>query len=781
MQTPAAALFFQSLIQAIDKVEGRFVVELRDGTVITQPISFPGQFPGHGTIEWGIQPNTCATLTTSYTGGVLSGETQLKFSPAVRLTPRFAPTGNPPRAISSIRFNRLGVPVEYINSLGTPDPGLLNTPFVREQFNFASSLPDLLTGKIFATLNPANGAAHTPAALIRTIGFRKGPVCNEPEPVPGLKVTLKDRSLLIFSQSTPANPHNNSVTLQSPSGFEFDSIIYNVQTRSADGVLASIELNIQSGLFSSGGAELVLRQDSQLSVGRLTFHHDEQGNNSIDGTFGTLSGSLGLGSRLALSPNNASNLSSLTFDDGSKVTLGTFRLNVTDQRTEISVGSSSSALFRLIDGRLSLGANNFVLIRDGILLIDITRAGWASNAAPTLLGTIGLLACDVYAGQFQVENPAVVAALKGGTLRGSGLRLDASNSPPVTGQFSSFVLDLQDGTSFGLRDRFTAVLRDGARITANDPQRPLQITTGDHPIRGAMVATLPFRRVFTTDPEGPVVRNGNLRSTITVDAMGNVSATNVFLDGQVNLSARLFDKQVTATIDVAVEDGSWNTVNGTPVLDATLQAKITTYNASLRFKAPDCPLYGVARNDDIQRGHIKYLIYPIDVELALTQPIVIPPSRIIKTGTSFSFGPAGSIRTLDSEFTMSIPLASYIDDDDQFKASWPHLIKADCVSTGIGGTNDLRLAPNTYRVPFNITLESASPGVQLRVHPRFPGMRMDFDPCLSDRVVIFLVFLAAFAFDPAKTIDAVNNNNPAAVVQRTLNQQFAQRPIKFLQ
>jgi hypothetical protein len=110
----------------------------------------------------------------------------------------------------------------------------------------------------------------------------------------------------------------------------------------------------------------------------------------VDASDGTLSATLGAGSRIQLTKGTA-NDGFLIFDDGTETNLQSFRLEVHDGRFDkVTFGGGSTLSVNLRSGNVGLGAKGFWAVGSGKLVATI-QGEWDSSKKPDVSMDISIL------------------------------------------------------------------------------------------------------------------------------------------------------------------------------------------------------------------------------------------------------------------------------------------------------------------------------------------------------------------------------------------------------
>ena len=514
--------FYRSLAEAIDSVDGHLTIELNKTSN-----RWRTSLPSSADLEWIYAPaaqpagsRPVMEVFFKFRNGFLQGgpdSNYVEFNPEIVVSR--IPAVAQSQVLRKIHFDENGTPTLYegtgnvdsvLKSWGasrhikfalTADSLFLKGPFAWQSSPLEAGGSGPFLKKMLLTLSPADQARG------------------------GVEVMLKDDAGVILSRTPSA--FTNAVTVAQPSRFRLSSLAYDLATSRVEGKMSALAFTLHSGQLSSNGLNVLLDQGARLSFREVEFHDSNVATWSFEGTEGKLAGNVLLGTRIVFSAGARETF--VVGDNGSGVVFDSLRLELSNQLSSIDIRGESKIDFNVVNSRFPLVDRNYVTCNKGRVLADTISGTWRQSAAPVVSGTFSQFQCEIKSGVF-----SIVAGndlnLIGGSMIASGLTVNGSSTPVISGNFSDVTFNVEDGATFDVPTRFIAIARSSTRLIANDPTGPFSIRAGLTTAAGRFRAVIPFWTCYMPPDGSPVIRDSMLRSTFILNGNGAITGTDEVVD-----------------------------------------------------------------------------------------------------------------------------------------------------------------------------------------------------------------------------------------------------------
>ena len=515
--------FYRSLAEAIDSVDGHVTIELNKTSN-----RWRTTVSGTPDLEWKYAPS--ATPPDShpvmdvffrFRNGFLDGgpdNNYVEFTPEIVLSR--IPVMAQAQVVKRIHFDNNGNPTLYEGS-GTVD-SVVKSWGVSQHIKVGIT-PDtlFLKGPFAWTSNAVEAGGTGPFLKKMSLTLSAADQARG-----GIELTLRDDADVILSRS--GSTFANTVTVAQPSRFKLSALTNDLAAERVDGKMSSLAFTLHSGQFSSNGLNLLFDEGSRLSFKTVEFQDSNAAAAwSFKGTDGRLSGNVLLGTRLVFSTGPREMF--VVGDKGSGMTLDSLKLEFSNQVSSVDVGGESKIDLNVANSRFPLVNTNYVTCNKGRLVADTFAGSWRQTTAPAVSGTFGQFQCEIKSGVFSLVSQKDINVI-GGTMIGSGLVINGSSTPVITGNFSDVTFNVEDGATLEIPTRFLAVSRASTRLIANDPNAPFSIRAGLTTVAGNFRGVIPFWTCFMPPDGNPVIRDSMLRSTFVLDGHGSITGTDEVVD-----------------------------------------------------------------------------------------------------------------------------------------------------------------------------------------------------------------------------------------------------------
>ncbi len=502
-QTPVADTFYRNLIKSVASTSGFLRVEFRSGEGRTRVSGVPD-------ISWSIPAGTAARARFTY-----SNEAWRRFridfeGDPVGVLLREGTANEKRVEFSAITFRENGEPLDYFDRGGSPyGTALSGYPELRAHLK-VEGLSALFVGPLFAgTPDSQEGVGFS----VQQVSLVLGPERDRP-----VRATLRRDSTLSFQ---PSGPDTTTCAETWVSLREQADVVFNSLTYRAGGIIDSI---ITPQAFPLRGA-CVDSGDTKLKVGaggRLTWDSlrllsttDAPVGGSVTGYDGLLRGSLEQPTILTLT-KGADERMWLRPGAGSSVDLRSVELEVTSGSTMLHAGETSVFTIRDATGQMPLGADSNFQARRLEMSASISGV-WKTGAVPALNGTLRNLKGEIEAGRLTLDEDVILSA-GGGTINAEGrnLLLRSTESPFVTGIFSSVAFQLREDTTLKLPYKKTVTAAPGGSFRANDRLAPFTILPVLAHAIGRFSLGIPFSKLTYADTPEVYLIDGRLTTELLV-------------------------------------------------------------------------------------------------------------------------------------------------------------------------------------------------------------------------------------------------------------------------
>jgi hypothetical protein len=636
--TSNAALFYQSLANAIDSAAGDIFLNLNPGRWQTI-------FAGKPYI-WVIPNNCIMEIQFQYVGGVLQSAT-VTFTPPVQVV---LPDGAGTITVNALIYNQLGDVTGSDITTNPPEVDAIAMTRANRVLAMQRNPKSVFVGlplqgftsvtRVDATNQPIEGSG----SIVARVRFEKT------EGLPGLKVTFRNGALIKFSDSSiPGSPYNNNIVVGTGSGFEFNEIDYTVDESILFGSLANFNAAVNSGMFSSTDFLFQLRSGSQLQFSNIDFSRDNAGVVSIDATFGTLSASLGGGSRINLSTGPVGTTSTMVFDDGSQVSLIGYRLKLGASAVRVEVSGGSSLNVQVHSGRLALKGNDFLGFESGKMNANFNGT-WDSQEGITVN-----VHCDLFTVTGADGEIAFTAdtrlLLNNGTLDSSAMVYQTGVGCTVN--FDRFAFNIGENSLVGFGNGLQLTAAAGGSFVGASPGTPFQIAPAQQFPMGNFSLILPFKKLYNAKSPTFSLQNGSATLNVISNGDGSASAENCSFSGTMIFTTA----DLSAMAQIQLRNISLSvSANGAFTLQGNVAGSIPA-NQSITIVTPYTKTDG-------------FYYFPVTLVVTIANDLIIPQ-------TSFSMTDA--VVTLDQirlqpSFKVQIPpgLGEHEDKDDPNSANGEH-------------------------------------------------------------------------------------------------------------
>lgn len=523
---PVPADFYRSLTEGISTVDGSLTIELNKTAN-----RWKTTVGGTRDVEWkyGLSalPATARPVMEvnfKYENGFLQSSV-IEFKPEIQVN--LVPAISQAKVVSKIFFNADGHPSRYE---GGPDTDSVIGSWDKVTgVNFAEHIRFAFLPAQLFSIGPFRWSS-SPIEAGGTGPFLKKMVLNlsaAQEARGGLEVSLNDHAQVIFSKQAASNTFDNVVTAAKSSRFRFKTLSLDLGSGQLQGKLFGLDLTVYNGRINSEGLTLLLDEGARLFFKDMEFSDSAGGPSALKGDNGKLTGKVMLGSKVLLS--SGTNETSLFADTGSIVSLDSLVLEITTQTSSITIGGDSKVDFQMAAGRLPLVGRDYVSIKSGRVLGEISSGTWRRNSAPVAVANLRQVDYEISSGVISLVSGRGIN-LRGGNLKGKDLAVNGAASPVVTGNFDEVTLDLEDGEVLEIPGRFVIVARSASRLIANDAANPFSIRPGFSTVSAGFRAVIPFWTCFMPPAGSPVIRDSMLRSTFILNGSGGIGGTDEVVD-----------------------------------------------------------------------------------------------------------------------------------------------------------------------------------------------------------------------------------------------------------
>lgn len=380
---------------------------------------------------------------------------------------------------------------------------------------------------------------------------------------PGLAVALKNNYTIYF------------VTVQSPSGFEFDNVEYNVGSSTVSGEMKNFEASLLNGKISSGNLNLRLELGTKLRMANVRFSRAEDRTGTVSAN-GSIEGGVGTGSEIAIT-DTGDNFTKLSLQSG-RVSLIWLQLDVGgDRGTVLAVENGSTLNATILGSRLGFGAHGVLMLSQGSVTLEIDHGVWKSGEHPDVSGLLSLKTITISSGQVKL-NPVTTIKVTGGRVDATELKFNSLQVPVVVGRFNDVQFDVERKSTIGVPQGVVVVTAAGGTLRSADITHPFEFVRGSEMPIGQVDFTLPFETLANAQYGKFGMVNGTLAMTLLRNVDGVITGKNISASGTVrfDISGNAYE------LPLQVANG---TLTAEPGKDAKLDAFWTaTFPGNVLFE-----------------------------------------------------------------------------------------------------------------------------------------------------------------------------------------------------
>ena len=488
---------------------------------------------------------------------------------------------------------------------------------------------DFFRGMVFSAMGgiarcvDAACAATAAGTPVRSVKFF-GSTGSDGQDLPAFAVALREGSTLVL-------PAQSYVKLAAGSGAQFDTLDYNLVTKTGKGILSKLQIAVDDGVISSGSTKLQLTALSNMSIESMAVSTDPDG---FSLERGTISGRLGEGTNIVLAAHQG-RVSSL-YLLGADVLLAGVSLSVTKGDPKLSVTRGKFAaklknadiwLTEMSEVRLDYTNLDFLIGCDDGAPAGCAGVEWTGTTVK-VKGKIGEFATNLSGGQFPLSD-AGMTQIKSGRIQTGALTIDSENAiSPVVGPIKEFDIAFE-GQDLHI-DGQTKIGAARVELSSRD------------------LAFIP----------GEVLPTGNLalKGDVTrfeASSIGRVTT----IDGQMKMSIRRKAKETPEVVDGEVTAKSRVRLEGNNYADGTL--KVTDFRYYQGFGSAkamltidkaryDVTTPGSSKSEDNTLARVTINVRPATIPVTLAKAVVLGPFEVKASHQAWTIDPV-----LNVPFTLS--------------------------------------------------------------------------------------------------------------------------------
>jgi hypothetical protein len=602
---------YQSLINAVDKAEGRAVLYLSSG-YFTCSLNHKSYLINTDPQNADIKK---VEVKFKYANGSIIS-LKIRFLPAIHV----ALLGNRciSLAIDSLTFDEDGDRIDEQCGYHWDNPHCTapNTSQLLDLLNPNLDYAQMFSGTLFQNCpkfiaSDFNGTPVAPQLFIYRILF------NDPSNT-GLLATFKQGKEWTISEKQYEGV-SNVVAFNSSSVVNFKRIDYNLLEKTLEVKLDNARFNLLSGHFESGNIALDLQNNTDLNIGNISFSQ-----NGSDFEFqysgATLTGNVSAGSSLTLSNKT---LSKLVFDTGSHIGLQGLDFDLTNSNLDFSFEAGSVFNLHILTGNLPIGDNGSVSLDKSFLDIDLA-ANYSKGNSFSTIGSIINADLNIASGKIFFNGAQEPLLVRNGTIRAKNIIINSQVFPYLTGAFDFVQFTCEYGSELSIKNSISFKLNPGSVLTFGDRNFPFTLIANEKFPIGRMNAIINFDNFKNHKLGSLSVGNGTANGNFRFIQGENCLVDSLSLSGSFALNFNVQNTPLKGNGTFSLRNGSLQYVDGQPMLGAIVGIKIS--------KGSDYYNIGIPGNyDDANHIYIekdRTTQYPVTIGLKLAADINIPESKI---------------------------------------------------------------------------------------------------------------------------------------------------------